>query len=474
MEKQLELPYEGAPLEVVPLQSRVWVSAADSACATLQALVSAGALTYYFTELRGLSMKWTGLAWLLFGIWNAVNDPLFGWISDRTQSRLGRRLPYIRYGAPLFALSFILFWIDFPGTQGSQWPLFVQMLLALFLFDTLYTAIATSVYIMPYEMAVSNRARSSIFLWKILFSAFWVAIPLVIERTIKPDIGDLRGLALFRTVMIALGIVMGMAIYLSSFFYKEKHFTQEQDQFPFFKSLKECFTNRAFVIFETISFTGIFAQTVLMLGLWIYFDEVNDSPAPLYAALAIGVVLGVILWVDRRDVWGVKTCVRWMTLLFAAGCFLVLMFGRSVPLAALGFFLFGTGFAGGMYLIPLMNGDVMDIDEHRTGLRREGMYAGVNSFITKPAISIAQWAWLTILAAYGYNPHLARGAQSFRAETGILVAWALPTGCLLLLCFLALHWYPLSGAAWERIKRELSVLHAEKERRYLLQLAGKR
>jgi len=39
-------------------------------------------------------------------------------------------------------------------------------------FDTLYTAIATSVYIMPYEMAVSNQARSSIFLWKILFSVF--------------------------------------------------------------------------------------------------------------------------------------------------------------------------------------------------------------------------------------------------------------------------------------------------------------
>ena len=204
-----------------------------------------------------------------------------------------------------------------------------------------------------------------------------------------------------------------------------------------------------------------------MQGLWLYFDEVNESPLPLYSALAVGAVLGLILWVDRRDAWGVKTCVRWMTLLFAAGCFLVLLLGRSVPLSALGFFLFGTGFAGGMYLIPLMNGDVMDIDEHRTGLRREGMYAGVNSFITKPAISLAQWAMLTILAAYGYDPSLAKGAQSFQAQTGILVAWALPTGSLLLLCFLALRWYPLSGSTWEAIKRKLSLEHVQKERRYL-------
>lgn len=53
---------------------------------------------------------------------------------------------------------------------------------------------------------------------------------------------------------------------------------------------------------------------------------------------------------------------------------------------------------------------------------------------------------LTIWAAYGYDPNLTKGLLSFRAETGILVAWALPTGILFLLCFLALRWYPLSGS----------------------------
>ncbi len=60
--------------------------------------MAAGALTYYFVNLRGLSTYYTGIVWLLFGIWNAVNDPLFGYISDRTKSNLGRRIPYIRFG----------------------------------------------------------------------------------------------------------------------------------------------------------------------------------------------------------------------------------------------------------------------------------------------------------------------------------------------------------------------------------------
>jgi len=156
-----------------------------------------------------------------------------------------------------------------------------------------------------------------------------------------------------------------------------------------------------------------------------------------------------------------------LALMFAIGCFSLLFGGRYIVTAALGFLLFGFGFAGGMYLIPLMNGDVVDFDEYKTGLRREGMYAGINSFITKPAISIAQWALLTIMAAYGYDQTLAKGMQSFSAETGVLAGWVAPTGILFLLCFLSLQWYPLAGEKWESIKKQLSFMHREKEKQYL-------
>ena len=153
--------------------------------------------------------------------------------------------------------------------------------------------------------------------------------------------------------------------------------------------------------------------------------------------------------------------------IFAAGCLALLTGGHYVLSAGFGFLCFGFGFAGGMYLIPLMNGDVVDYDEHKTGLRREGRYAGINSFITKPAISIAQWALLAIIGAFGYDQTLAKGMQSASAQTGILVGWVAPTGILLLICFFALALYPLTGEKWEEIKKQLSFLHREKEKRYL-------
>ncbi len=452
--------------ERVPLASRIWISLADASVAILQSLVAAGALTYYFVNLRGLSTYYTGIVWLLFGIWNAVNDPLFGYISDRTKSNLGRRIPYIRFGTPIFVLGFILFWLDVPGVN-SQFGLFVQMLLALFIYDALYTAIATSLYIMPYEVAISNKARSSIFVWKIIFMVFTIVVPVAIEGTIKPEVGDLAGISFFRWFMILFSIGMGLIIYFSTFFYKEKHYTQEDEQPGFFSALFQCFRNRSFVIFEVISFTIIFVQTSLMQGLWYYFDEIDVTRVPLYVALAAGIIGGVFLWINRREPWGVKLSTRLFSLAFALGCFLIVLLGKNTVAATLAFFLFGIGFAGGMYLIPLMNGDVVDMDEHRTGLRREGMYAGVNSFITKPAISLAQWVLLTLMTAWGYDQTLGKGLQSASAETGILLGWALVPGILLFVSFLVLHWYPLDGSEWLGIKAKLAEIHKEKERKYL-------
>lgn len=451
--------------EFVPLKSRVWISAADAACALLGGIVVNGALTYYFTRWRGLDRDLAAVIWILFGIWNAINDPLFGYISDRTKSGLGRRVPYIRYGAPLYALAFIACWLNWPSADGSQTLLFIQFLILLFLFDSLYTAIATSLYVMPFEVAVSNKARSGIFLWKILFSVVPLAVPLVLIPLIQPGPGE--DATLYQGVMLAFGLVMGTLIFISTFFYGEKQYRKEEDQLPFLEALKECFRNRAFLVFEVMSFTIIYVQTGLMQGVLYYFDEIDVPAMPAYLALAAGIVLGIVLFVRQREAWGVKKSMRLMALVFSLGAFAVLFFGKSLLPTALGFFTFGLGFAGGMYLIPLMNGDVVDADEHRTGLRREGMYAGVNSFITKPAISLAQAAFIWLSGLFGFDDSLAKGLQSARAETGILVGWTMIPALLLFLCFVVLHWYPLDGPEWDQIKAKLARTHADKEKRYL-------
>ena len=114
-----------------------------------------------------------------------------------------------------------------------------------------------------------------------------------------------------------------------------------------------------------------------------------------------------------------------------------------------------------------MNGDVIDADEYTTGLRREGMYAGVNSFVTKPAMSLAQAVFLGFLSRAGYDQSLAKGMQGAPAEVGIVRAWFFMPAILVLACAAILQWYPLDGPSWEKIKTHLAVVHQEKERKCL-------
>jgi glycoside/pentoside/hexuronide:cation symporter, GPH family len=451
--------------ERIPWKSRIMLSAGDAAAGFLQNIIGGGALTYYFTRVMGLSVENATWVWIIFGIWNAINDPLIGFIADRTKSHLGRRKPYIRYGAPIFAASFILFWLKLPAAMGNQPLLFAQLLIGLFLYDTLYTAIASALYLMPYEMAVSNKARSSIFIWKIIFMAFSMGLPLVVLPIIQPGPGD--DPTTFRWIMCGLGILLGAIIFFSTWFYDEKHFQQDEPQLGFIKSLVESFKNIPFVIFLVSSFTVIYCQTGLMQGVLYYFDEIKVPSIPVFVGLGVGIVGGVFLWVNLRERWGVKKCLLAWLAIFTAGCFIMLILGRLLVGGVLSFFLIGIGFAGGMYLIPLMNGDVIDYDETRTGLRREGMYAGINSLVTKPAISLAQAAFINIAAGFGFDQTLQKGLQSTSAQTGILLGWMLVPGILLLVSFLATLKYPLAGASWEKTKKDMAQSHTEKEKIYL-------
>ena len=443
--------------EKVKMSSKLWLCSADCLCSAANGLLTGGGMTYFFTKFLGLSEGLASTVWIIFAIWNALNDPLFGYISDRTKSDLGRRIPYIRYGSFFYALFFILTWVKWP-LGNSQAALFIQMLATLFLFDTLYTAIATSLYVMPYTMAVSNKARGNIFIMKIFFTLLSMGLPLVLFPMIKPEVGESP--RQFQIIMAGIGIVTFIVIFASTFFYKEK-VTTDIDENPenIFKSVIDCFKNKSFVIFEVLSFTVIFIQTILMQGVIYYFDEFDLAMPIAYGVLGVGAVFGVVLWSMKVKTWGVKKCTLIMCVIFAIGATAMAIFGKNNIVAIVAFFTAGMGFAGGMFLIPLMNGDVIDYDETVTGKRREGMYAGVNSLITKPAISFANSAFIMIAKAFGYDMTLTAGMQSEMAKQGILVAWMAVPAAMLVICAICMKFYPLDGEKWIETKQKLIEKH---------------
>lgn len=458
--------------EEVKLSSRMWLGGADCMITTLNNIMTGGGLTFFFVTYLGMDVSYSATCWMLFGLWNAVNDPLFGYISDKTKSKLGRRIPYIRYGSIIVAMIFILSWQTWTA-DSSNMAMFFQMFISLFLFDMLYTAIATSLYVMPYEMAVTNRARGQIMVAKVVFGLLALSVPLVLLGMIESILS--ASLVNFQMLMTAIGVVAGLIIFSSTFFYKENDYVKQEEQYPFIKSLVTCFKNRSFIVFESISFTVTYIQTVLMMGLSYYFAAFGTNMMFCYIAMFIGILAGMYIWMKPGAQWGLKKSVFIMCLIFGSGLAVMLLLGRYDFAGIIGFACSGIGFAGGMYLIPLMNGDVIDNDEHVSGLRREGMYAGVNSFICKPAISIANALFPAMLLWFGYDNSLAIAAQSATAKTGILVSWLAIAVVLLFICaFVIFRFYPLDGAEWAGIKNELAARHEAKQAAYEAEVLQKK
>jgi GPH family glycoside/pentoside/hexuronide:cation symporter len=96
--------------EKVPTRSKLAFGGAVFASGILSGL-GLGPITYYYNITLGLNGYLVGLAWIIFIIWNSLNDPLFGFLEDRTKSKkYGRRIPYIRFGAPVYSILFLFCW----------------------------------------------------------------------------------------------------------------------------------------------------------------------------------------------------------------------------------------------------------------------------------------------------------------------------------------------------------------------------
>lgn len=94
--------------ETVPIKSKVSFGLTYFGSGLMSGL-GLGPIVYYYNTILGLNEFWSSLAWIIFMTWNAINDPLLGFLEDRTRSKkYDRRIPYLRFGAPVYTILFIL------------------------------------------------------------------------------------------------------------------------------------------------------------------------------------------------------------------------------------------------------------------------------------------------------------------------------------------------------------------------------
>jgi GPH family glycoside/pentoside/hexuronide:cation symporter len=427
------------------------------------------AVTFYYNVILGLDAILIGIGWLIFAVWNALNDPLFGFLEDKTKSKkYGRRIPYVRFLAPFHGILFILFWIPLVDVNNN-FALFLNFLVILILYDTVLTLTSIALYALPAEMTLSSKERSSIMVYDTIIGAIGSGIAFILPVFLLTG-SESSGLDLtFLIIMIVLATIFSLIMYVGSYFLKENKYTVLDEALGLKDAVRETFKNKPFLIFMVANFAFIIAMTTLTTAVFYYVDFVLElsgleTMIPILAVFISAMVFAVVA-IPLVDKFGVKKTYMLGLSWTGVSFLLFLLTGRYFLFALFSLISIGFGISIIYVTSPTILAEIIDFDETRTRMRRETTYSGINALIAKPAVSIANMLFLLIITLYGFDA--ATQTQTQIAKLGIMVAITIIPAIFLLLAAFFMKFYPLDGPDWNKKKREIAQIHLKKEKAFL-------
>lgn len=423
--------------------------------------------TFYFNVKLGLGASYVILATVLFTIWNTINDPIFGHLGDKTRTRWGRRIPYMRISAPFLALFFILLWLP-PGTLDTQLSLFIYLMVMLFMMDTFASLLGVAIACLPAEMAVSSKARGSLMVFGGFFNSIAQFVSFALPSLFLPSADLSQNVDIgFYILMISLAIITGILLVWSSFHVTENQYACEEESLGFIEGLKETLRNKDFLIFEIGNAFSWISITTLTTGVLYYLQYVVNVEgfAAMLPVLSffIMVFIGIPFFNIVLRKQGVKRTFMISIFTGAAALLLFMALGWFYISGIICFMIIGFCISGYYMTWKLVVSDTIDSDEIKTGKRREATYSGVNALITKPSATLAGPLFLLIIEAFGFQANKIVPSGNI----GIMLGMSIIPAICFIIGGIAMKWYKLAGPEWIKKKEMISEVHRKKEEEYL-------
>ncbi|MBM3515650.1 MAG: MFS transporter [Alphaproteobacteria bacterium] len=377
-------------------------------------------LLFFLVSHLGVAPATAGLILAASRFYDMFADVLMGHISDRTRSRWGRRRPWMVVGAIGSGIGCVLaFWVpDFePGPRLLAYLVFAQIV-----YFTSYTIFTVPFMAMPAEMTTDYNERTSIMSYRTFFSGIAGLVGMSLAPSLVKFFGG--GRAAYAEMGIVIAVIVSGAMLLAVFGTRRARFTERTETKTRWKDwVATALTNRPFAMLFMIKFVGItgiacaaavglFFQgyitgraeqgqsilggvqhvvTMASIPMWLWISRAFGKRAGLFLATAVYFVANISWWVSGPE--------ESMTL------FVV----RATGL--------GLGYAGFLLMTLSMLPDTIAYDTGRTGLKREGIYAGLFAFVEKASFVVAPLIVGSVLGTYGFVQ--SRGTLVPQTEEGL-------------------------------------------------------
>jgi len=407
----------------------------------------------------GINPGWIGSIVAVQRLFDAVTDPLMGWVSDNVETRFGRRRLWIFIGAILLGITYAAIWW-FPRGQ-SEGFYFTYFLVSSLLFYLTYTMFSVPFKALGLELTPDYHERTVVQSMLMYFSPVALILIQWLFPLSQADFwGDpITGIRWVTTGAAVLFILAGVT---AALFTKERAFkrVQRQEKLGFLRTVRVTFGNR--------NFLAVLAMIVLML-LGLLLVAHLGYYINIYYVFGGDVQAGAVVQGWKGTVSAIAT-VFWIPGVVAVSRRLGKRRAYMLCLAAVGLSSVGTwwcyrpdlpylqilpqvvnslGLAGVFIINPSMLADVCDDDEWQTGHRREAFFAAMQSWVTKFGVSLAFFFSGWILVGTGFEQELG-GDQEPGSITAMRLLYAAVPMATTLVCGLIVYLYPLTeDRAWE-------------------------
>jgi len=430
----------------------------------------------FLTDVVGLDPRLASLAALVSIIWDAINDPLIGSLSDNVRTRWGRRRPFLLLFSIPFALAFLLLWWAPPWK--TQLMLLIHVTLAFMVSDTIQTLVTVPYLSLTPEIAPGYDERTSLTSFRMFFNLIAslvtaVSAPIIIDTVLKAGYSLQQG---YLTIAALFGGLASLPFILIFVFIKEKDTSSDipRENLRFRQILVMLWQNTPFhyatgiYVLNWISFDIVALMLPYFLLYWIGQGDLLAKVNILGGISLEAVVLGVMMLVATLTIpfWNQVARRYSKRSAYIAGMVFWVIIQSTVlfihpgqtTLIILIALLAGISVSNAHIMPEAMFPDVIDWDELRTHARHEGTYYGAINFIRKLSSAIAIFLALQVLGWFRYQSP-PEGITVFTQPDSALLAIRLLTGPAIILMlssaiFISIK-YPISRERQKRIRRSL-------------------
>lgn len=415
-----------------------------------------GIIAFYIVDVMNLPATWFATFWFFYTFYNAFNNPVLGYFSDRTRSRWGRRIPYILFIGLPYAVTFaLLFTAPFDG-RNNPVGLLLYFGTAIVVWEGLYTAIATGYYGLLPEMFADYRERTDVAAKMNIFQT----IALVLGAALPPLLASMLGWAAMATILAVISVI---AIYVGLPAMFERKELQTDTSYPFGASLKATFLNRSYLTAAGAQAMRFFATGLMQMGILFYLKyslKVNSGLATVILGIAFLVAM-LTLYPWRN--WVANKLDTRRTLMLANGIMILglipMGFSPNIIFTYATAIIVGIGLGGLVLMGDVIMTEVVDEDEVKTGHQRAGMYFGMIGFLVTLSGLLVSTVFGLMMPAFGYDTLLE--VQPASVDLGFRLFLTVPTSIGFLLAIFLLWLYPLHGQRLKDVKAKLAAKRDE-------------